>query len=100
MRSPRRTHEHRYDDIQRSARLLADDDDVPDCPLGLIGVVAVLLLFLASLGFVVILGIITLSGMIMRNSVIPVDQTGTEMEAGLNLWNTVLEAAGGRGRWC
>ncbi len=62
-------------------------------PLGLIGVVAGLLLFDAPLGFVAILGIIALSGMIMRNSVILVDQIRTEMEAGRDPWNAVLEAA-------
>ena len=43
-------------------------------PLGLIGVVAALLVFQAPLGFVAILGIIALCGMIMRNSVILIDQ--------------------------
>lgn len=62
-------------------------------PLGLIGVVAGLLVFNAPLGFVAILGVIALSGMIMRNSVILVDQIRTEMEAGLDPWNAVLEAA-------
>jgi multidrug efflux pump subunit AcrB len=62
-------------------------------PLGLIGVVGGLLLAQAPLGFVAILGVIALSGMIMRNSVILVDQIRTEMEAGLNPWNAVLEAA-------
>jgi multidrug efflux pump subunit AcrB len=62
-------------------------------PLGLIGVVAGLLVFQAPLGFVAILGIVALSGMIMRNSVILVDQIRTEMEAGRDAWNAVLEAA-------
>jgi multidrug efflux pump subunit AcrB len=62
-------------------------------PLGLIGVVAALLLFQAPLGFVAILGIIALCGMIMRNSVILVDQIRTEMEAGRDPWHAVLEAA-------
>jgi multidrug efflux pump subunit AcrB len=62
-------------------------------PLGLIGVVAGLLVFHAPLGFVAILGVIALCGMIMRNSVILVDQIRTEMEAGLDAWNAVLEAA-------
>ena len=43
-------------------------------PLGLIGVVAALLLFQAPLGFVAILGVTALSGMIMRNAVILVDR--------------------------
>ena len=51
-------------------------------PLGLIGVVAALLLFQAPLGFVAILGITALCGMIMRNSVILVDQVREEMAHG------------------
>jgi multidrug efflux pump subunit AcrB len=62
-------------------------------PLGLIGVVAGLLIFHAPLGFVAILGITALCGMIMRNSVILVDQIREEMELGLDPWNAVLEAA-------
>jgi multidrug efflux pump subunit AcrB len=62
-------------------------------PLGLIGVVAALLIFQAPLGFVAILGITALSGMIMRNSVILVDQVREETERGLDPWNAVLEAA-------
>jgi len=62
-------------------------------PLGLIGVVAALLIFNAPLGFVAILGIIALCGMIMRNSVILVDQVQTEMDQGRDAWNAVLEAA-------
>ena len=51
-------------------------------PLGLIGVVAGLLLFHAPLGFVAILGIVALGGMIMRNAVILIDQVQTEMDQG------------------
>ncbi len=62
-------------------------------PLGLIGVVPALLLCNAPLGFVAILGITALSGMIMRNSVILVDQVQTEIAAGSDPWNAVLDAA-------
>jgi multidrug efflux pump len=62
-------------------------------PLGLIGVVGGLLLFHAPLGFVAILGIIALGGMIMRNSVILIDQVQTEMAEGLDPWTSVVEAA-------
>ena len=62
-------------------------------PLGLIGVVVALLVFQAPLGFVAILGITALSGMIMRNSVILIDQVREEMAHGLDQWNAVLEAA-------
>jgi multidrug efflux pump subunit AcrB len=62
-------------------------------PLGLIGAVAALLMFQAPLGFVAILGVIALSGMIMRNAVILIDQVQTEMAAGRDTWNAVLDAA-------
>jgi multidrug efflux pump subunit AcrB len=62
-------------------------------PLGLIGAVAALLMMQAPLGFVAILGVIALSGMIMRNSVILIDQVQTEMAAGRDAWNAVLDAA-------
>jgi len=62
-------------------------------PLGLIGVVAALLMFNSPLGFVAILGVIALCGMIMRNSVILIDQVQAEMTEGRDPWNAVLEAA-------
>ena len=62
-------------------------------PLGLIGVVAALLMFQAPLGFVAILGITALSGMIMRNSVILVDQVQAEIDQGRDTWTAVVDAA-------
>ena len=62
-------------------------------PLGLIGVVAALLLFQAPLGFVAILGVTALSGMIMRNSVILIDQVKAEMAEGRDAWTAVVDAA-------
>jgi len=62
-------------------------------PLGIIGVVAALLLLHAPLGFVAILGITALSGMIMRNSVILVDQVQAEIDAGRDTWTAVVDAA-------
>ncbi|MCC8404047.1 efflux RND transporter permease subunit [Paraburkholderia sp. MMS20-SJTN17] len=67
-------------------------------PLGLIGVVAALLIFHAPLGFVAILGVTALSGMIMRNSVILVDQVQTEIAQGRDTWNAVVDAAVHRAR--
>jgi multidrug efflux pump subunit AcrB len=67
-------------------------------PLGLIGVVIALLLAHAPLGFVAILGVIALSGMIMRNSVILIDQVQAEMDAGADPWRAVVEAAVHRAR--
>jgi multidrug efflux pump len=67
-------------------------------PLGFVGVVPALLVFNAPLGFVAILGIIALGGMIMRNSVILIDQVQTEMDNGLDAWNAVVDAAVHRAR--
>ncbi len=67
-------------------------------PLGLIGVVPALLVFQSPLGFVAILGIIALGGMIMRNSVILIDQVQIEIEQGRAPWNAVLDAAISRAR--
>jgi multidrug efflux pump len=62
-------------------------------PLGLVGVVPALLITQAPLGFVAILGVIALAGMIMRNSVILIDQIRAEMDAGLDPWSAVVDAA-------
>jgi len=62
-------------------------------PLGLIGVVGALLALHAPLGFVAILGIIALGGMIMRNSVILIDQVQTEIAEGHDQWSAVVNAA-------
>ena len=61
-------------------------------PLGLIGVTLFLLLFGQPFGFVAMLGTIALSGMIMRNSVILVDQIEQDRAAGLDAWNAIVEA--------
>jgi multidrug efflux pump len=62
-------------------------------PLGMIGVVIALLAFRAPMGFVAQLGIIALFGMIMRNSVILVDQIRQDIEAGHDPWSAIRESA-------
>ena len=62
-------------------------------PLGLIGAVAALLLAQAPLGFVAILGVLALGGMIARNSVILIDQIEHERAAGMHPWDAVVTAA-------
>ena len=54
-------------------------------PLGLIGVVAALLLFGKPFGFVALLGVIAMFGIIMRNSVIPVDQIDRTSRPGIRV---------------
>lgn len=61
-------------------------------PLGLIGVTLFLLIFRQPFGFVAMLGTIALSGMIMRNSVILVDQIEQDRSAGMDTWNAIIEA--------
>jgi multidrug efflux pump len=61
-------------------------------PLGLIGVVMALLPTGTPMGFVAILGIIALSGMIIRNSVILIDQIDMDLARGLHPWDAVIDA--------
>jgi multidrug efflux pump subunit AcrB len=67
-------------------------------PLGLIGVTAGLLLFDAPFGFVALLGLISLAGMDMRNSVILMDQIDHDLAAGADPWEAVIGATVRRGR--
>jgi multidrug efflux pump len=61
-------------------------------PLGLIGVTIALLAFDKPFGFVAMLGTIALSGMIMRNSVILVDQIEKDKLSGLAPWQAIVES--------
>ena len=67
-------------------------------PLGLIGVVAALLIADKPLGFVALLGVLALTGMIARNSVILIDQIETERAHGREPWDAVVEATAHRFR--
>jgi len=61
-------------------------------PLGLIGVVGALIITNKPLGFVAILGVVALIGMILRNSVILVDQIDSEITHGRPPWDAVVQA--------
>ena len=67
-------------------------------PMGLIGVVGALLLFQKPLGFVAILGVLSLAGMIARNAVILIEQIEAERKQGKDAWNAVIEAGMSRFR--
>jgi multidrug efflux pump len=67
-------------------------------PLGLIGVSAALLLTGAPFGFVATLGFIALAGIIMRNSVILVDQIEQDIRAGSTPETAIVEATVRRSR--
>ncbi len=62
-------------------------------PLGLIGVSLVMALFRIPFGFVAMLGVIALAGMIIRNSVILVVQIDHDVQGGAPLWTAIVESA-------
>ena len=62
-------------------------------PLGLIGVVAGMLLLKQAMGFVAILGVMALSGMIIRNSIILIDQIQNHIEAGEAPRDAIVDSA-------
>ncbi|MBT9502371.1 MAG: efflux RND transporter permease subunit [Burkholderiaceae bacterium] len=62
-------------------------------PLGIAGVAGALLLLDRPFGFVALLGVIALMGMIMRNSVILIDQIEQDRERGVPTWNAIVESA-------
>jgi multidrug efflux pump len=67
-------------------------------PLGLIGVVLALLVSGQPLGFVAILGILALVGMIAKNAVILIDQIEAERRAGMSVTDAVIAASSSRFR--
>jgi multidrug efflux pump subunit AcrB len=62
-------------------------------PLGAAGAAMALLLLHRPFGFVAQLGVIALFGMIVRNSVILVDQIEKDIEAGVPAWDAIVESA-------
>jgi multidrug efflux pump len=62
-------------------------------PLGIAGVAAALLLLDRPFGFVALLGVIALMGMIQRNSVILIDQIEQDRRRGVPAWDAIVEAA-------
>ena len=67
-------------------------------PLGLIGVVAALMITGLPVGFIAVLGIVALIGMIARNSVILVEQIEQHRAAGEDGWSALIDATVSRAR--
>jgi len=67
-------------------------------PLGLVGVVPTLILFSQPFGFNAILGLIALAGIIMRNTLILIDQIHANERAGFDPFHAVVEATVRRAR--
>jgi multidrug efflux pump len=74
-------------DMKKAALVLATG------PLGLIGVTAILGIFRVPFGFVAMLGVIALFGMILRNSVILIAQIDSDLARGCALWEAIVESA-------
>lgn len=62
-------------------------------PLGVAGVAMALLILHRPMGFVAQLGVIALFGMIIRNSVILIDQIESDIASGTAPWDAIVEAA-------
>ncbi len=62
-------------------------------PLGIIGVVIGMLVFDQAMGFVADLGVLALVGMIIRNSVILIEQIRDHLAEGETLWNAIIDSA-------
>jgi multidrug efflux pump len=62
-------------------------------PMGIAGVAAALLLLNRPFGFVALLGVIALMGMIQRNSVILIDQIEQDRSVGVPAWDAIVESA-------
>ncbi len=62
-------------------------------PMGIIGVIVGLLLFNSSLGFMAELGILALTGTIIRNSMVIVDQIQQHVDSGMQLRQAIVESA-------
>ncbi len=62
-------------------------------PLGIFGVASALLLTGRPFGFVALLGVIALMGMIQRNSVILIDQIEQDRANGVPAWDAIVESA-------
>lgn len=75
----------------RSAKLMLLT--VLTAPLGLIGVAWAMLLTGKALGFVADVGVLALSGMIIRNSVILIDQIQKHLADGETPWDAVIDSA-------
>ena len=62
-------------------------------PFGIVGVAVGLLMFRMPFGFVAMLGVIALMGIIMRNTIILIDQIKQDMATGTHAWEAAREAA-------
>ncbi len=67
-------------------------------PLSIIGIVVGLLVFNQPFGFMALLGALSLSGMLIKNGIVLVDEINTQLRGGKNPWDAVIDASVSRVR--
>jgi multidrug efflux pump subunit AcrB len=67
-------------------------------PLSIIGVVVGLLVFRQPFGFMALLGALSLSGMLIKNAIVLIDEINSQLKSGKVPWNAVVEASVSRVR--
>ena len=81
-----------FNSLRKSAIVLAT------IPLGLIGVVASLLLGQSFFGFMTLLGVVSLAGIVINNAIVLLERIGLELAAGAPHLDAILNAAVQRAR--
>ena len=81
-----------FNSLRKSAIVLAT------IPLGLIGVVASLLLGQSFFGFMTLLGVVSLAGIVINNAIVLLERVGLELAAGASHLDAILNAAVQRAR--
>jgi multidrug efflux pump subunit AcrB len=61
-------------------------------PLAIIGVTAGLLMFNQSFGFMALLGLMSLTGMLIKNAVVLIDEIGAQLKSGKQLYNAIVDS--------
>ena len=67
-------------------------------PLSIIGIVVGLLLFNKPFGFMALLGALSLSGMLIKNGIVLIDEINSQLTSGKAPWNAVVDASVSRVR--
>jgi multidrug efflux pump subunit AcrB len=67
-------------------------------PLSIIGIVIGLLIFNQPFGFMALLGALSLSGMLIKNGIVLIDEINSQLASGKAAWNAVVDASVSRVR--
>ncbi len=67
-------------------------------PLAIVGIVVGLLVFQQPFGFMALLGALSLAGMLIKNSIVLIDETNAQLSTGKAAWDAVVDSAVSRVR--